>query len=313
MSRWRIKGAGPAFEQSRLRIASAAGVILVAAACAPSASAAIGGEAAGVVGSTVKSVQATAKAALPTATPPMTPPPTAKPAAPPQVPIRPPPRAPSTSPPPHGAPNTSRAPNTSSRPDDGSAALPSGDGIADTARGTVNSVTNAGGETVSGVVTPERSDAAPIAVSPSGPDANATRAAAAGSGSLPSAPISVRANEVAALQRWLARVWPAIALGGGPGGDGVFGLVAGDLLRPAFSAFAGLLGSAPSLPAPADSSPLGHSTSETASEPSPALSPVPPDRGRALYLVALAALLAFMGFAIWREFDVALRPWQHRH
>jgi hypothetical protein len=286
-------------------VVSAAGVILTGAACAHPASAVLEG-AADSVGSTVKSVHDTATSPLPSGTPPATPAPTAKPAAP-QLPVESPTAVAGKSPPLHPAPSASPQPR-------GDSVGPSaGDGVVATERGAVSSVTAATAESLAGGVASEREDTAPVAVPSSGPDANAGRASAGRSDDAPDAPISVRAAEVATLQRWLARVWPAIALGGGGAGGGALDVTAADFLRPALVVFARLLRASSSVsPVSGDSSPSGHSEAGAPSQPDVAPAPSSSDGGGLVYLIALAGLLALLAFTVWREFDVALRPWQHR-
>ncbi len=195
------------------------------------------------------------------------------------------------------------------------------DRVVDAAESAVDSVPSVGGEAVSGPVSSGRSDEAPAPVfqkgskGSSGADAGAGDASARGRGKAFGPPVSVRAAEVAALQRWLARVWPAVALGGnGGGGFAAAEVIAGELLRPALAAVTGLLlASAPTLPASADPPPAGRQGVAGASKSSPTLVPVAGDGGGVVYLIGIAGLLALLAFTVWREFDVALRPWQHRH
>lgn len=127
----------------------------------------------------------------------------------------------------------------------------------------------------------------------------------------PSPPLAVRAAEVAALQRLLARVWPAVALGGsGASGGEVVEVIAGDLLRPALAAVAGyLLGSSPILDTSGDAPLGGHHGVAGASRSAPApLVPAAGDGGGTVYLIAIVGLLALLVFTVWREFRIALHP-----
>jgi len=253
-----------------------AGAILIGSVSSvPSASATLG-EAADTVGSTVESVDVTPNAApsLPSSTPPATPPPpvaTPTPAVP-QAPVR---------------LQTEAAPPTpSASPSSSGVSVPAVDGIARTARNSVGSVTSAGRETTQQAAASARNDGSRVSSS---------------------APPSITAAEVAALQRWFARVWPAIALGGH--GRGWAARVIGDLFRPAAAATARLLFLAPLVARVASDSPFVGQPG-TANAPQLALpnAPASADGKRIIYLSALAALLAFLAFTIWREFRSALRP-----
>jgi hypothetical protein len=117
---------------------------------------------------------------------------------------------------------------------------------------------------------------------------------------------------VVALQRWLARVWPAIALGGGEiGGGGAVEAIARDLFGPALAAIGGvLLASSPIFPTSGDL-PLGgrHGVAGASrSAPGQPLVPAAGDGGGTLYLIAIVGLLVLLGFTVWREFRIALHP-----
>ena len=326
MSRGRTNGTGIAFEQHLWRrIVLVAGAILIGLVSSVPASAAAppAGKAADTVGSTVESVDATPKAAPspPSAMPPATPPaPVATPAA---------SRA-------SGKSQTEAAPtpspsssHSSSSPD---VDVPSVDGKASAARNSVGSVTSARKETTQQiaasarkettqqiaasarkettqqVAASARNEGSRVSTSPNDPDAGASRATPRAVGTPSSAPPSIRGAEVAALQRWFVRVWPAIALGGGAD-RGWAARAIGDLFRPAVAATVRLLFLAPLAARAASDSPFaGHSG--TANAPQLALpnAPASADGKRVIYLIVLAALLALLVFTIWREFRSALRP-----
>jgi hypothetical protein len=297
MSRGRTNGTGIAFEQ-RLwrRIVLVAGAILIGSVSSvPSASATLMGEAADTVGSTVESVDATPNAApsLPSAVPPATPPaPVATPAVP-QAPVK---------------LQTEAAPTPSPSPSSPGVNVPSVDGIASAARNSVDSVTSTGKETTQQVAASARNGGSRVSTPPNGPDAGASKATPRAIGTASSAPPSITAAEVAAWQRWFARIWPAIPLGGGAG-RGWAARVIGDLFRPAAAATARLLFLAPLVARAAGDSPfVGHPG--TANAPQLALpnAPASANGKRIIYLIALAALLALLAFTIWREFRSALRP-----
>lgn len=304
MSRRRTNLTGIAFEQ-RLwhRIVLVAGAILIGSvSSAPAASASVIGEVADTVGSTVESVDAAPSAApsLPSATPPGTPsPPVATPAAP-QAPVK---------------LQTEAAPTPSPSPSGPGVDVPSPDKIAGVARNAVGSVTSAGREATQQAPVSARhdggrgiSDGSQVSTSPSAPDAGASKATPRAIGTPSSAPPSIAPVEVAALQRWFARIWPAIPLGGGAGRGWAAGAI-GDLFRPAVAATARLLFLAPLAARATSASPfVGH--------PGTAISPrlslpdarAPADGTRIAYLIVLAALLALLAFTIWKEFRSALRP-----
>ena len=183
--------------------------------------------------------------------------------------------------------------------------------------GAVGSVAGAGSEALPGAVTPEGSDGNRTSLTPGAPGdprGSATGAVSRGRSGTGDAPISVRAAEVAPLQRWLARVWPAIALGGdGSAGNVDLGVMARDLFRPTVAAATALLTAPAAALELGDSAVAGRSASTAEPQPPSGPFPVPSAGGKVLYLLALAALLVLMGFTVWREFHVALKPWQHRH
>lgn len=311
IDRW-TRRAGSAIERAWLRAAvCVAGVILIGVVPVPAASAGLVDEAANTVGSTVKSVQAGAKAvpSPPSTTPPAKSPsppkppsPVATPAPPPQAPVKLPGKEPPASSPRAGA---------------GSAELPSVDRVAGAAQGTADSVTSVGNEAASGAATtPERSDDGAAMAPQHRADRGASEAIVRrGRTASSNPPVAVRAAEVAALQRWLARVWPAVALGGsGVSGAGVVELIAGDLFGSALAAVAGLLpASSPVLPASGDAPLAGHHgvAGASRSAPNPAPAPAAAEGGSVLYLIAIAGLLALLAFTVWREFRIALHPGLH--
>lgn len=281
--------------ESKLKHCLGRGVVLAAAAIltgsvsgAPSASATPGEEVAGTADATVKAVQGAPNTvqSLPSAVPPATAP------APPQVPIQQPAQTSKPTPSPTGS----------------GADVPSVKRTADTARDSV-SVSSTGAETTKRAIPSagENGDRTPAFQNPR--DAGPSKAAPPVN--TPSrAPPSIKPAEVAALQRWFFRIWPAIPLGGNGVDRGEAARVLmGDLLRPAAAAIARLLSLAPPITAASGDSPLGEHPG-TANTPKPAL----PDAatGRELiYLVALVALLALLASTIWRELRAVLRPWLH--
>jgi len=288
---------GIAFEQ-RLwrRIVLVAGAVLIGSVSSvPSASATLIGEAADTVGSTVESVDVTPNAvpSLPSAMPPATPPaPVATPAAP-QAPVK---------------LQTETAPTPSPSPSSPGVNVPSVDGIAGVARNSVDSVTTTAKETTQQVAASARNDGSRVSTPPNGADAGASKATPRAIGTASSAPPSITAAEVAALQRWFARIWPAIPLGGGAG-RGWAATVIGDLFRPAAAATARLLFLAPLVARAASDSPLvGHPGTANAPQLAFPHAPASADGKRIIYLIALVALLALLAFTIWREFRSALRP-----
>jgi hypothetical protein len=278
------------------RIALIASAILIGSVSnAPSASAAIAGEAANIV----ESVDAVANAApqLPSATPPPPPAPPPLPAAP-QAPVKSRPEA---------APKPSPSPPG---PDVIDVPSPTVKGVVGAARESPGSAADAGEEMTRQATASARAriDASRDSTPPSDPDAGAGKATSLGSGS--GAPPSIAPAEVAALQRWFARIWPAISLGGGVGGGApAAGMVDLLLLRPAAAAVARLLSLAPAVAqAPGGSPSVGHS--DAAKDPRSTLPDAAgsPDGQKTIYLVVFAALLAVLAFTIWKEFRSTLRP-----
>jgi hypothetical protein len=188
------------------------------------------------------------------------------------------------------------------------------DGVAGDARGTIDSVAGTGSEAADGVPRIEQaSDDGPAAVVQPGGAGGGSEANVRERRTASSAATAVRAAEVAPLQRWLARVWPAVALdGGGVNGLAVAGAIAGGLLPPGLAAAVTglLLASSPILPASGDAPLAGDQGVAGASRSSPVPSPPPSaaDVAKAAYLIAIAALLGLLGFTVWREFRVALHP-----
>jgi hypothetical protein len=317
VDRRQARRAGSAFGRLRHAAASVAAAVLIGAVSAPAASAGLVERVADTVGSTVKSVQAGATAvnavpSLPSAPPPAKPSSPSSQVATPAPPPQAPPRLPSKELLPSKEPSA-----IPSRDGAGSADPASVDEAAGTARGVVDSVTSAGSEAATGAVTRERSDDGPALTPQRGADRSASEAVVGrGRTASSSPPVAVRAAEVAALQRWLARVWPAVSLGGsGVIGARVAEVIAGDLFRPALAAVTGLMLASSSLPiTQASGAPPLAGGPAVPNTPQPAPTPVPAaDGGSLLYLLAVAGLLGLLAFTVWREFDVALRPWQHRH
>jgi len=191
------------------------------------------------------------------------------------------------------------------------------DRVGGVAQSAVDSVTRAGNGAASGTAaTPERSDDGPAMAPQHRADGHAGEAVVRGGRTASSSPpVAVRAAEVAALQRWLARVWPAIALGGGGViGAQVVGAIAGDLARPALAIVTGLLlASSPILPASGDPALAGRPAGTGASQPTPAPldAPTVVDGVKIVYLIAIAGLLVLLAFTVWREFRIALHPGLH--
>lgn len=307
--RW-TRRAESAFERPWRRVvAVATGMLLIGVASVPNASAGLVGDVAGTVGTTVKSVQAAPNAvpSLPSTTPPATPsppppqsPPAATPASPSQAAVELP---------------TVKLPSGESSPQsragkDGSTGLPSPNGVTGGPRSAADPVAAIDSDAVAGSA-PQVRDRDGSAAAPRAPNTDASPAVARGDGAGPRPPVAVRAAEVAALQRWLARVWPAVALGGsGIDGAGVVEVIARELFRPALAAITGvLLASSPVLSASGDAPLAGHQGVASASRSAPApLVPVAGDGGGIIYLIAIAGLLALLAFTVWREFRMALHP-----
>jgi hypothetical protein len=258
------------------------GLVLVGlAASASSASATLVGEVAESVGSTVESVEATPQAApLPGAPP-----------APPQAPV---------------PAQTEAAPSPSPSPGN----VPSADGAAGAAKEAAGSVESAGAEATRQTDASLGTEGSRATTYPSGSAPAPNKASTPAIGTAFGAPPSVVAAEVAPLHRWLARIWPAIALGGGDRGW-VAGVME-DLLRPAAAVTARLLPLYPSVSV----APAAVADSRLARQHGTANAPQPPlldaaasgDAGRVAYLIAFAALMAILAFTIWKEFRASLRP-----
>jgi hypothetical protein len=299
MDRRQIRRTGFAVGRPRHCVATlAAGVALLGVVCVPSASAGPLKEVVDTVGSTLRSAQEGVNA---TQSPPNTP--AATPPSPVVTPA-PPAQAPSKSP-------NAEPPASSVRSGTGPADLPPVDRIGGAAQRTVDSVAPVGSEAPNPPPTSERSDGRTAAAPQPRADRGASMATDHGSRTASSPPVAVRAAEVAALQRWLARIWPAVALGGsGASGTGVVEVDAGDLLRPALTAVTGLLlASSPVIPSSGDASLAGHQgvagASRSATAPPPATAE---DGGKIVYLIAIAGLLGLLAFTVWREFRLALHP-----
>jgi hypothetical protein len=303
MSLGRTNRTGIAVEQ-RLwrRIASVAGAILIGLGFSvPVASATLIGEAADTVGSTVESVDATTSAApsLPSAMPPATPP--AAVTTPASVRLQ-----------------TEAAATPSPSPSSSGLKVPSVGGIVSAGGNSVGSVTSTGRETTQRVAASARNDGSRISTPKTAPmQAQAERSPVRSAprparviaiGTPSSAPPSIKAAEVVALQRWFARIWPAIPLGGGAGREWTAGVI-GDLFRPAAAATARLRFLAPLAARVASDSPLvGHPATANGPQLAPPNAPASAGGTRVTYLIILAALLALLAFTIWREFRSALRP-----
>jgi hypothetical protein len=286
------------------RIALVIVAILIGSAFSvPSASGTVVGEAGGVVGSVVESVDP------PDAVPSHPSPPSAP------APAKPPP----PTPPPPPVKSPAEAPPPPSPPASGGDA-PSPDRIVGAVRDSVDSIASTGRDTTQRAIAPtgnyrdrvsdggRATDGGRAAASASGRDGDVKTEASRPDGTGSNAPPSIAAAEVAALRRWLARVWPAIALGGGAGDGWGAGVIADLLLlRPAAVVTARLL-TPPAAGAPGGPGPVGHPATANAPQPAPPATPASPDEEKTVYLVVFAALLAFLVFTIWREFRTTLRP-----
>jgi hypothetical protein len=298
------------FEQClpRTAVLASCTVLIASVAGAPSASATPVEKTTGSAAAAVKPVPAHSNAApsLPSAVPPTTPPaPVATPAAPrtraaPHVPVKPPPEAKPTPSPPSTSPGGDE---------------PAGSRMTGATDNAIGSVASTGKETTQQAVPSARNGGGRTSTSQSGPDGGATRSRAIDTAS--SAPPSIRAAEVAVLQRWFARIWPAVSLGGGSGKADrgwVARVVVGELFRPVAAAVAQALYLASSSTPPVGNSPVGNSPFAghpgAANAPRPAVpdAPAAVDGEKIIYLVVLTALLALLAFTIWREFRSALHP-----
>jgi hypothetical protein len=268
-----------------------AAVLIGSAFGVSSASATVVGEAGDVVGPVVESVDPPQAApSLPSA-------PSAPPPAPPPPPARPPAEAtPSPSPPASGGD------------------APSPDRTVGAVRDSVDSIANSGRETTQQATTPSGNygggvaDGGRAAASASGRNGAANTEASRPAGPGSNAPPSIAAAEVAAFRRWLARIWPAIALGGGAGDGRGVGAIADLFLLRRAAAIAARLLTAPAAGAAGGPGPAGHSATANASQPALPEAPASPDGQKTIYLAVFAALLAFLVFTIWREFRTTLRP-----
>lgn len=319
IGRW-IRRVGSVLEHWRRGAFLAAAVMLIGAVPVPTASAGLVKDVVDTVGSTVKSVQASPNAVPP---PPSTTPP-AKPPEPPSAAAAPapPPRAPVKLPSKEPSPSPSRA-EAGSRSEVGSVDPPSRDGVGRAVQNTVDSVTSITNEATSRAAKtsersnndgPERSGNGAAMAPQHRADQDASEAIVRRSRTASSPPVAVRAAEVAALQRWLARVWPAIALGGGEiSRVGAVEVIAGGLFPPALAAIAGVLLASSPVPLTSGDPPLGGDQGVAgASRSAPALpAPAAGEGGGIVYLIAIAGLLALLGFTVWREFRVALHPGSH--
>jgi hypothetical protein len=299
--RW-AKETGIAFERSLWCGIFASAFLLGSLSGAPSASATLVGKAAGPgngivdsVGPTVTSVSAPTAPSLPSATSPSQPQAPA-PVAPqlPQGAVKPPTEATQATP-----------PSSSASSGAGGAFV---DGIAGAARNRVGSVTRADEKTAARRTASAHSDSGSTSVSQGGAGASLPRATTDAGGSVPGAPLSIPAADIAAAERWIARVWPGIPLGGGAGGTGPLGGAASALLHPAVLAATQLLALVPSLLQRAGDSPSAIPPA-TANTPELTLSDasVSTDWMKVVYLVTLIVLLALLAFTIWKEMGPVLR------
>lgn len=288
MSRRPANGTGIALRERswRLTVLVAGAMLVGLASGVPSASATLVGEVAEGVGSTVESVEA-----IPNATP-----------VPSAIPPAPPPAAPQAPPP----VQTEVVPMPSPSPSHSPGNVPAGDGTAGTAKDAVGSVASSGTEAPQQKAASVGTEGSRVSAFPDGSapvPANATSRATVGG-----APPSIVAAEVAPLHRWLARIWPAIALGAGADRGWLAGMTV-NLLRPAAVATARVLSLTPPVtPVHREPRPVGQHETASVSQSALPDGPVSVDGERLVYLVAFAALLAVLAFTIWREFRSALRP-----
>lgn len=112
-----------------------------------------------------------------------------------------------------------------------------------------------------------------------------------------------------ALQRWLAHVWPGIALiGGDAGGGAVAEAIEAGLLDPAAATVGELLLATVSATTTAGDSPLATLPPAARDRYTDLLGAMSTDWKKILYRIALAVLLALLAFTVWKEFKDALRP-----
>jgi hypothetical protein len=296
---WASTRGGGAMNWRQTRTALAAAIVLAGwALVVPVASAGLVKEAASRVESTVTPghVPTGATPSLPSTAPPVTPP----------LPSAPPP--PITPPIPQAQPTSPVLPHQPSPPASGDGAPSSAEQVAREVGRSAGSIMSRGGETAQpGSVAGASHDDARELSAPVG-------ALRAGAGRVPpdapSTPISIAAAEVAALQRWFAHVWPAIALGGaGSVYDWVPAAIGESLLRRALAGIAQSLFAVPSLARAISDSPSVESGSAQDSPLRAFTNAAALVSWKTIvYVFALAALLALLAFTVWREFRSALRP-----
>lgn len=288
MSCGRTRGTGASQRWLLLGIGFVAGLMLFGpASTVPSASATPAGEVVGTAGATVGSVKAT-----PNTVP-------SSPSAPVPAPV-PTPATPSI--------KAKPAPTPTSRKS--GADVPSARGIAGPGRNPAGSATSTSKETTKRATPSARNDGGRPSASQSAPDEGASRPTSRATGTAPNPPPSIRAAQVVALRRWLAYVWPAIALGGSGADRGWMARPgAAGLVHPSVAAIARVLSPVPPIGQASGAAPLAGRPG-TANVPQPAL----PDASRAtdgteiVYLAIFIALSALLAFTLWREFRSVLRP-----
>jgi len=257
----------------------------------PAASATLVEKVTNTVESAAKSVNVPVNASpsIPTAAPPTKLPVPASPQAPARVP-------------------TEAVPPRSPAPTGSSADLPSARGQARSASDSAGSAPRGSGESTKPEAVSAGSDE--TRPSPSSPGGSAGKARRGAGGAASSPPLSVAPVEEAALRRWLARVWPAVALGDDGAGGGLVAWVGGDdLFRRAVAVIAPLVSLVSSIARQCGASASRPVRSARAHSPhadlaSPAL---PTGEKKVVYFLALAGLLAFLAFTIWKEFRSVLR------
>jgi hypothetical protein len=124
--------------------------------------------------------------------------------------------------------------------------------------------------------------------------------------------LSIEGAEVAALRRWIARVWPGIPLDGGGIELGAWGVALGaDLFRPLVADATELLPPVSLVAQVTDDAPLATRPATAEASKSPVLSSPPAsvdgDGKKIVYFAAFAALLALLLSTVGAEFRSAFR------
>lgn len=298
MSCGRTSGTGAFQRWLLLGIGFAAGLSLMLfgpAAGASSAAATPAEKTVGTAEATVGSVQAGPHAAPSLPSTPAAPTPPVTPATP-QAPV-------DAKPPPAPTPSKSGAD------------APAAKGIAGAGRNPAGSATSAGKETTKRATPSTRNEGGRVSASQSGTDGGASRPTSRATGTAPGAPPAIKAARVVALQRWLAYVWPGIALGGSGADRGLAARTeAAGLVHPSSAAIARLLSPVPPIARLFGASPFvgqpGTGQPGATNAPRAALPDAPraDDGTQIVYLAIFIALSALLAFTLWREFRSVLRP-----